>query len=116
VQSKTSDHDFHAVIALTPSVTLVVDFDGDENIAEEKRILSFYRGNAHVCLKDSIFQLSNAEREREACCGIDLSFGKCNIKGLNFLPGYVCHDTWWSIVHTTIAGTSQFKRHGWTSF
>ena len=61
MQSKACDHDFY-VVSLTPSVTLVVDFDGDENIGEEERLVSLYRGNAHVCLKDSIFQPSNAER------------------------------------------------------
>jgi hypothetical protein len=50
------------VVSLTPSVTLVVDFDGDENIGEEEILVSFYRGNAHVCLKDSIYQPSNVER------------------------------------------------------
>jgi len=61
VQSKASDHEFH-VVSLTPRVSLVVDFDGGENIGEEERLASFYRGNAHVCLKDSIFQSSNVER------------------------------------------------------
>ena len=61
MQSKACDHDFY-VVSLTPSVTLVVDFDGDENIGEEEILVSFYRGNAHVCLKDSIYQPSNVER------------------------------------------------------
>ncbi len=49
-------------MSLTPSVTLVVDFDGRNDIDEEKKMVSFYRGSAHVSLKDSIFQPSNAER------------------------------------------------------
>ena len=50
------------MVSITPSVILVVDFDGNENIDEGERLASFYRGNAHVCLEDSIFQPSNAER------------------------------------------------------
>jgi hypothetical protein len=49
------------MVSLTPSVTLVVNFDGRNDIDDEKSS-SFYRGSAHVCLKDSIFQPSNAER------------------------------------------------------
>jgi hypothetical protein len=49
------------VVSLTPSVTLVVNFDGRNDIVDEK-LSSFYRGSAHVCLKDSIFQPSNAKR------------------------------------------------------
>lgn len=52
-------HDFH-VVSLTPSVTLFVDFDGTNGT--DPRGSSFYKGRAHVCLKDSIFQPSNAER------------------------------------------------------
>ena len=50
------------MVSLRPSVTLVVDFDGRNNLDEEVQLLSFYRGRAHVCLKDYIFQPSNAER------------------------------------------------------
>ena len=50
------------MVSLTPSVTLVVDFDGRNDMDEEKKMISFYRGSAHVSLKDSIFQPSNAER------------------------------------------------------
>ncbi len=50
------------MVSLTPSVTLVVDFDGRNDMDEEKKMVSFYRGSAHVCIKDSIFQPSNAER------------------------------------------------------
>ena len=59
IESKAGDHDFH-MVSLTPSVTLLVDFDGDIN--EQDTELSFYRGTAHVCLKDSIFQPSHTER------------------------------------------------------
>ena len=54
------DHDFH-VVSLTPSVTLMVEFD---SVDEECDVASasFYQGQAHVCLKDSIFQASTAER------------------------------------------------------
>ncbi len=61
VHSKVGDHDFD-VASLTPSVTLVVDFDGRNNLDEEVQLASFYRGRAHVCLKDSIFQSSNVEK------------------------------------------------------
>jgi len=54
VHSKAEDHDFH-VVSLTPSVTLVVDFGGRNNLDEEDQMVSLYRGCAHVCLKDSIF-------------------------------------------------------------
>ena len=47
------------IVSLTPSVTLLVDFDG---LDDEETMKSFYRGTTHVCLKDSIFQPSNAER------------------------------------------------------
>ena len=56
IDSQAGDHDFH-VVSLTPSVTLLVDFDGIDTSAS-----SFYRGQAYVSLKDSIFQPSTAER------------------------------------------------------
>jgi hypothetical protein len=59
VVPESGDHDFH-VVSLTPSVTLLVDFDGSQE--EEDGLKGFYGGQAHVCLKDSIFQPSNAER------------------------------------------------------
>ena len=59
VEAKAGDHDFH-VVSATPSVSLVVDIDGTAT-AEVGRT-SFYQGQAHVNLKDSIFQASSAER------------------------------------------------------
>ena len=59
VDAKAGDHDFH-IVSLTPSVTLFVDFDGTDDT--DPRGGSFYRGTAHVCLKDAIFQPSTAER------------------------------------------------------
>ena len=59
VVPRAGDHDFH-VVSLTPSVTLVVDFDGTES--RDLGLTSFYKGQAHVCLKDAIFQPSHAER------------------------------------------------------
>ena len=52
VVPESGDHDFH-VVSLTPSVTLLVDFDGSQE--EEDGLKGFYGGQAHVCLKDSIF-------------------------------------------------------------
>jgi len=49
------------VVSLTPNVTMVVNFDGRNDIIDEK-LSNFYRGSAHFCLKDSIFHPSNAER------------------------------------------------------
>ncbi len=49
------------MVLLTPSVTVVVNFDGRNDIVDEE-LSNFYRGFAHVCLKDSVFQLSNVER------------------------------------------------------
>ena len=54
------DHDFH-VVSLTPSVTLMVDFEGVD-AGVDVTTASFYQGQAHVCLKDSIFQASTTER------------------------------------------------------
>ena len=59
IVAKVGDHDFH-VVSLTPSVTLCVEFDGTDDT--DPRGKSFYKGTAHVCLKDSIFQPSHAER------------------------------------------------------
>jgi len=61
VYSKASDHDF-PVVSLIQSVTLVVNFDGSTNNDEDENRVSFYRGSVHVCVKDSIFQSSNAKR------------------------------------------------------
>jgi len=49
------------VVALTPSVIMVINFDGRNVIVDEK-LSNFYRGFAHVCLKNSIFQPSNAKK------------------------------------------------------
>lgn len=66
IVAKVGDHDFH-VVSLTPSVTLCVEFDGTDDT--DPRGKSFYKGTAHVCLKDSIFQPSHAERhEVELTC------------------------------------------------
>ncbi len=54
VHSKSGDYDIH-VVSLTPSVTLIVDFDGRSDMDEEKRMIGFYRGFAYVSVKDSIF-------------------------------------------------------------
>ncbi len=43
------------------SVTLVVDFDGQNNLDKEDQLVIFYRGRAHVGSKDSVFHLSNVE-------------------------------------------------------
>jgi hypothetical protein len=39
VHSKAGDHDFH-VVSLTPSVTLVADFNGRNNLDEEDKMVS----------------------------------------------------------------------------
>ena len=48
------------MVLLTPSVTLVVNFDSSNNGDEDEQRVSVYRGSAHVCVKDSIFQPSSA--------------------------------------------------------
>jgi len=60
VHSKARYHDFY-VASLMSSVTLVVDFDGQNNLDKEDQLVIFYRGRAHVGSKDSVFHLSNVE-------------------------------------------------------
>lgn len=59
VEARAGDHDFH-IVSLTTNVTLLVDFDGTHE--DDDCLTSFYKGHAHVCLKDAIFQPSTAER------------------------------------------------------
>ena len=59
VSSKAGYHEFN-VVSLTPSVALVVDLNWRDNLDEEEKLVNLYKGRAHVYLKESIFQPSNA--------------------------------------------------------
>ena len=50
------------MVSLSPSVTLVVDFDGRNNLDEEDQLVRCYNGRALGYVKDSIFQASNADK------------------------------------------------------